>query len=791
MSYESFTLFRLRLESISYYNYYCTHQDLDVLKKNTLIDKEHITALKKNICGMERHISGLKDAQLSLHRERSEADGIILSLRHSFAEIKEEMDSQYFLKRSVDKGIGEIKNGDDKENERERQEVEGLRREISVLMRRLEDQNRRALLVAKEKDLKCEEDMRRAVAAQQDELQKGYLSLLLQQTSSVMGVIHGQEHNQKDGLISEHQSLAEANDDFINLMRTLPDAWRLKHGAAAVSGASIDHNVQYIIGINFADANIARASGDEEADRASTMVDSYNAKPQSPDSDFHPSPPHSSLLHTPVTDAPFIKAAKTKAKVIYSLPPKESEGKVIERTIARAKLRAAQFNGRPPSLQSTPTEQLLAAIGDGDVKGVKAVVKVKGEDLTSKYWRDLGSSILPLHKAINSLHHSGQVLQVIAGTLCDMGCNINECDVKGCSPLHRAITLWTESGLCLPVINLLLSRGANPTVTNNEGDTPLHLILRKAGADRSSWIDNTRLSVPSFKGDRGVESSFQSTTNETKNGNFHRSNSTNSTWTGEEKTGRTDSFNPVTFREGESFSENLGDPEVSSTLRWVFVAEKLLTSGATWESPSCSRQGRGHKDNQLHLLLQAFPSKNPTAEETVAYRFLLSSALISLDPTAEDFKGRNGIFVLCNRLANIPAASHPGELPLHLSVVEAVVDALKRRGCGLGGSDRSGLTIFDIRESVPNSCISAVSPILFQIAATAPVAANTRSPIRRNRSLDDVDRRNKIFQETANPNGGRASAYPPSFINRCHSLDFQERDRDTREFETETILFLN
>jgi hypothetical protein len=82
------------------------------------------------------------------------------------------------LKTCHSKDIVRIPNGDDK-----KMEEEGLWRQ--------EDQSRRAF-IAKEEDIKVEKDTRRAIAAQQDELQRGYLSLLLQQTTSAMGAIQGQ-----------------------------------------------------------------------------------------------------------------------------------------------------------------------------------------------------------------------------------------------------------------------------------------------------------------------------------------------------------------------------------------------------------------------------------------------------------------------------------------------------------------------------------------------------------------------------------------------------------------------
>ena len=40
-----------------------------------------------------------------------------------------------------------------------------------------------------------------------------------------------------------------------------------------------------------------------------------------------------------------------------------------------------------PALRSSPTDQLIAAILDGDVQGIRAVVRSKGDDLGSAFWK--------------------------------------------------------------------------------------------------------------------------------------------------------------------------------------------------------------------------------------------------------------------------------------------------------------------------------------------------------------------------------------------------------------------
>jgi hypothetical protein len=132
----------------------------------------------------------------------------------------------------------------------------------------------------------------------------------------------------------------------------------------------------------------------------------------------------------------------------------------------------------------------------------------------------------------------------------------------------------------------------------------------------------------------------------------------------------------------------------------------LIKSGAHWDS--AWRTPRGC--TQLHLFLAAFP---PTREDSSMYRALLKSALEhGVNPAMEDDRGRNALFVLCEQMCLIASDVCPDAPRL----MHIVLDACGANG--VGGSDRTGRTVFDIEERVPHSCLSSCRQILLDSANT-------------------------------------------------------------------------
>jgi hypothetical protein len=157
-------------------------------------------------------------------------------------------------------------------------------------------------------------------------------------------------------------------------------------------------------------------------------------------------------------------------------------------------------------------------------------------------------------------------------------------------------------------------------------------------------------------------------------------------------------------------------PKSSSRKTWLKAAELLVKSGAYWEANWRSPHGC----TQLHLLLAAFP---PSREDSAIYRALLKSALdAGVNPAHEDQKGRNALFVLSEQMAVTPSDQVPDAPRLiHILIEASSVMTPQQQQYGIGGSDRTGRTIFDIHETVPHSCLHACKSLLVQ--ATSKAAA--------------------------------------------------------------------
>ena len=118
--------------------------------------------------------------------------------------------------------------------------------------------------------------------------------------------------------------------------------------------------------------------------------------------------------------------------------------------------------------------------------------------------------------------------------------------------------------------------------------------------------------------------------------------------------------------------------------------------------------------NQLHLFLSAFP---PSRDDTSTYRKLLKSALENgLEVGAEEERGRNALFVLCEQMATVGSDACPdaprlvhmllgGVNPAHGSVGSAA-----RRL--VNAADRTGRTVFDIADRADHSCLAACRHVL-------------------------------------------------------------------------------
>lgn len=223
--------------------------------------------------------------------------------------------------------------------------------------------------------------------------------------------------------------LTELQSRFMDLVQDLPDLWKQRHG--------IDLQEKLL-------ANANSSKNAQSVPRTPLHILAQASAEDEPDHD---------------SDRPYFEGVPRRR-------PSDKQQQV------------APWNS--PSLRASPTDQLIAAILDGDVQGIRAVVRSKGDDLRADFWHDLAKSVLPVHRAISGLHFHGSEKLLIATieVLVQLGADITAIDHAGNSVLHKAIQVCTSKSAAA-VVQCLLNRGADPRTMNKEGDTALHAECRR------------------------------------------------------------------------------------------------------------------------------------------------------------------------------------------------------------------------------------------------------------------------------------------------------------------------
>jgi hypothetical protein len=243
------------------------------------------------------------------------------------------------------------------------------------------------------------------------------------------------------------------------------------------------------------------------------------------------------------------------------------------------------------------------------------------------------------------------------------------------------------------VVGELLSSGADPNARNahNYNLTPLTLLLLKAASTTGTGMSLIYNNVQS-KWASNEEGGSPSTSPHHNNPNWPIK--------GLKFSADDDVASPGL--DSRSLNSGIQTKGIKSSGKkiWIKVAELLVKCGGSWDGSWRSPHGC----TQLHLLLSSFP---PSRDESAIFRNLVKSALDSgLSVSVEDSRGRSPLFILCEQLATTPSDQAPDATRL----VHMLIDV----GHEIGGSDRTGRTIFDIVETVPHSCLHACKSILTQ-----------------------------------------------------------------------------
>lgn len=107
----------------------------------------------------------------------------------------------------------------------------------------------------------------------------------------------------------------------------------------------------------------------------------------------------------------------------------------------RSGVTSVTSNSKFLSDRSSPSDQLVAAILDGDVQGIRAIVRSKGDTLQSPYWIEISKSTLPLHRAISGLHVHGNDSRLVGtlDALIQLGANVRAVDHVGNTAVHKSL----------------------------------------------------------------------------------------------------------------------------------------------------------------------------------------------------------------------------------------------------------------------------------------------------------------------------------------------------------------
>ena len=256
----------------------------------------------------------------------------------------------------------------------------------------------------------------------------------------------------------------ELNTKFLGLVKELPSIWQQKH-VADLSAIIFEPPVAVTTGVGADSIHPSTSTSmgstqekfSNEENAVSTVSSVHRHLPRTP-------------LHL-LANQSTISSNPAEIAGRYGMRPEDPNSDVENSPNGHRMDSTRQFGfGRPknirsksalpwssPSLRSSPTDQLIAAILDGDVQvllilgpdplfsirfnvscvhldqGVRSVIRSNGDDLRAPFWRDIAKSVLPLHRAVSGLHFHGNDRLLISTieALSALGADVNATDHAG------------------------------------------------------------------------------------------------------------------------------------------------------------------------------------------------------------------------------------------------------------------------------------------------------------------------------------------------------------------------
>jgi hypothetical protein len=422
-----------------------------VVQKTMLVDtaatEKHDVSLQLQLA--QQQVQKL-ETQLAQVNQKLEAD---MSVQ---AQVKK---AQLALQQQVDQLSKEVQ---DKQTEvvQSKQQAQQSVQHVQQLTQQLQQLEVDARIAKGE----AAKDLKEALEQQKQALQEEHLQSIKQQMDLIVALIQTQSSSSSQ---SNQQHFQDLQNRFLHLIQDLPEIWKEKHRMLLTEIGGLNPPPAAVPPTDNGSPLNSPRGGDGRRG---------NSVPRTPiriladaSADYYPAAGGGG------SRAPYFDESSQHSRML------QKKGLNNNNNLNNnSNVRAAHQPWSSPSLRASPTDQLIAAILDGDVQGIRAVVRSKGEDLQSEFWYDLSRSILPLHRAISGLHFHGSEKLLVATieVLVQLGAEVNAVDHAGNSALHKAILLCTSKSV-VSVVHSLISKGANTSVINKEGDTPLHVECKR------------------------------------------------------------------------------------------------------------------------------------------------------------------------------------------------------------------------------------------------------------------------------------------------------------------------
>lgn len=315
-------------------------------------------------------------------------------------------------------------------------------------------------------------------------------------------------------------------------------------------------------------------------------------------------------------------------------------------------------------------------------------------------------SILPIHRAISGLNfHGNEKLLVSAlDELFHLGVDMGLKDAAGNSCMHKAIQVCNSKQVVVVVDNLI-KVGCDVNGLNKDGESVLHMECRKL---RQKSIQVVELLLRNG----AVCNNRESYALDPLTLTLLRASEISSITTSTDCENASGVENDKLCIEGKRV--------------WVPILHLLLKAGAKWDN--MWTQNSKSRSTQLHLLLTSFP---PPVDQIIQYKNLVESALDTgfCNSMLEDGKGRNCVFVFCEAMGKASFDTYPECQCILANLLSS------SKSAGIGNADRSGRTVFDIKETLPESCLASCRPLLLNNTSEHFYRSTTSSTDRR---LNDV-----------------------------------------------------